>query len=151
MYVCMYVYTYIYVYIHTYMYMLYLCIYVYIHNSVLYIYIYIYMCIYIYIYTYTHTALADARSRIRCSRTLVHEHGCHILPFQPILRNKYFPPEPAKQPRTALNLFQTEVEYGKYADSLFANPRSRGGEGPGVTSLAKVCSRTVQGPPCKQT
>ena len=40
-------------------------------------------------------------------------HGCHILPFRPILCNSFFPSEPAKPPRTALNLFQTEVTYGK--------------------------------------
>ena len=40
-------------------------------------------------------------------------HGCHILPFRPILWNSFFPSEPAKPPRTALNLFQTEVKYGK--------------------------------------
>ena len=45
-------------------------------------------------------------------------HSCHILPFQPILWNSFFPSEPAKPPRTAPNLFQRGVEYGKYA-----NPR----------------------------
>ena len=41
-------------------------------------------------------------------------HSCHVLPFQPILWNRYFPSEPAKQPITAPNLFQRGVEYGKY-------------------------------------
>ena len=41
-------------------------------------------------------------------------HSCHILPFQPILWNGFFPSEPAKPPPTALNLFQTEVKYGKF-------------------------------------
>ena len=33
---------------------------------------------------------AAAHLRLPC-----HAHSCHILPFQPILWNKYFPPEPA--------------------------------------------------------
>ena len=40
-------------------------------------------------------------------------HGCHILPFRPILWNRCFPSEPAKQPRTASKVFQRWVEYGK--------------------------------------
>ena len=43
-----------------------------------------------------------------------HKHSCHILPFRPILRNRYFPPEPAKTAQTAPNLFQRGVEYDKY-------------------------------------
>ena len=33
------------------------------------------------------------------------KHGCHILPFRPILWNSYFPSELAKPRRTALNIF----------------------------------------------
>ena len=65
---------YIYIYIH---------IYTYIYTS-LSLYIYIYrereMYTYIYIYIYTH----------------IHTYMYVCVPFQPILWNKYFPPEPAK-------------------------------------------------------
>ena len=44
------------------------------------------------------------------------DHSCHILPFQPILWNNYFPSEPAKPPKTAQHLFQRGVDYGRYGD-----------------------------------
>ena len=58
-------------------------------------YMYMYMCIYIYIYIYIY-------------------RSCHILPFRPILRNKCFPPEPAKTAKHRPHLFQRGVDYGKY-------------------------------------
>ena len=41
--------------------------------------------------------MASKNVRIRCGAQFYSwfEHSCHILPFQPILWNKYFPPEPA--------------------------------------------------------
>ena len=93
---------YIYIYIYTYI----VCIYIYIYMCIsLSLYIYIY--IYIYIYTYEHIiegrpAYLRQRPWMRASspsRNLPTQeyHGCHILPFQPILWNEYFPPEPAKR------------------------------------------------------
>ena len=53
----------------------------------IYIYIYIHTCVYIYIYIW------GSRFTLRGWRSTL--HSCHILPFQPILWNTYFPPEPA--------------------------------------------------------
>ena len=44
------------------------------------------------------------------------EHSCHILPFQQIMWNRYFPSEPAKHTKATPNLFQKGVEYGKYEE-----------------------------------
>ena len=41
-------------------------------------------------------------------------HSCHILPFQPILWNEYFPPEPAKTAKHSPKSISEGVEYGKY-------------------------------------
>ena len=86
---------------------IYICIYVYLSLS---IYIYIYIYIYIHTHTYVHK-LSDSGNISLGGCELVVDlqarqteapfydqllHSCHILPFQPILRNIYFPPEPAK-------------------------------------------------------
>ena len=55
-------------------------------------------------------------------------HSCHILPFQPILRNRYFPPEPAN---TAPNLFQRGVECGEYECQGHAGAAEPLGDGDG--------------------
>ena len=40
-------------------------------------------------------------------------HSCHILPFQPILWNRYFPPEPATtakhSPKSIPNLYSQDA------------------------------------------
>ena len=46
---------------------------------------------------------------LKCRRLLM-LHSCHILPFQPMLWNKYFPPEPAK---TAKNSPRSISEGGR--------------------------------------
>ena len=86
MYVCMYVYVYVYVYMYMYMYM----------------YVYIYIYVYTFMYNYIYICIERERERERghagqraAAEPEVRGHGCHILPFQPILRSKYFPPEPA--------------------------------------------------------
>ena len=53
----------------------------------------------------TNGAAANVTNFDRMSVSLVY-HSCRILPFRPILWNSFFPSEPAKQPRTALNLIQ---------------------------------------------
>ena len=83
----------IYIYIYIYIWCIYIHIYIHI-----YIYIHI-IYIYIYIYMYTHISRTPGpgsswqRWPTLCPGVV---HGCHILPFQPILWSKYFPPEPAK-------------------------------------------------------
>ena len=84
-----------------------------------------YVCVYIYIYIYIYiyngcteigrkaplgTPPQSPASRWGRDK----RRSCHILPFQPILWNKDFPSEPAKPPKTAQNIFQRGVEYGKY-------------------------------------
>ena len=103
----MYMYIYIYIYIYFIIY-----IYIYIYICSIYIYIYIYICyltLYTYIYTYIHTyvlfcpghdgwwhrSALEAAHRIVTWNDGMPRHSCHILPFRPILWNRYLPPEPA--------------------------------------------------------
>ena len=68
----------------------------------IYIYIYIYIHIYIYIYIYENEEAEGPRPGGSYSRPLRplrkprRDHSCHILPFQPILRNMYLSSEPVK-------------------------------------------------------
>ena len=73
---------------------------IYIYRDIHIIYIYIYICI----YTHTCITVSIFHPPLVAGRTgtdhliliLLLIHTCHILPFQPILWNRCFPPEPAK-------------------------------------------------------
>ena len=61
--------------------------------------LYVYVCMYIYIYILLYMSSFQRKRSPRStilSTFLKATHSCHILPFQPILWNNYFPPEPAK-------------------------------------------------------
>ena len=123
---------YIYIYIYVYLkYMLYMYIYANMHVGVcmyvciyIYIYIYIYMgvwytYIYIYIYIYIHVgSLYMWRARALMHYAMIY-HSCHILPFQPILRNKYFPSKPANTAKHSPKSISEGVEYGKYDAMIY--------------------------------
>ena len=54
------------------------------------------------------------------------DHSCHILPFQPTLRNIYISLLSLQtQPNAAPNLFQRGVEHGEYEDPGLVMPKHR--------------------------
>ena len=54
------------------------------------------VCIYIYIYVQLSENRRVAAAVLGHAPPRLLLHSCHILPFQPIMRNTDFPPEPAK-------------------------------------------------------
>ena len=115
---------YIYIYIHTCIYVcvcVCVCVYVY-------IYIYVYVCTYIYIYicihTYRHTNGVPPRKKgvatgnhsrypaiCKAGHTVI---VAIFYPFSQFCEIGVSLPSLQKQPKTASNLFQRGVEYGKY-------------------------------------
>ena len=111
---CIYIYIYIYILIYIYIYiytLIFICI-------LIYVYIYIHTYTHAYIYTYMH---ADSWREFTGGTTstvfrqpLEKGHTCHILPFQPILWNTFFPSEPAKTAQDSPKSISEGVEYGEY-------------------------------------
>ena len=78
----------------------------------------IYTCLHRYMYMYVMrlhwTALIDNL----CIICAAYDHSCHILPFQPILWNRYLPPEPAN---TAKHSPKSISEGGRIWQVCYAN------------------------------